>query len=126
MFFYFNFWMSSDIMFMTNLGSVPGVFTTSLSTVFYDGAPPATTTAAPLTNDDATNTENDIIDNERAKRHAKVAIAPTRTVKLEQEITEEYFDLIESSLNTLVEDVECKGRETVTVTKTVSQCSILL
>ena len=101
------------------------MFTTSLSTVFYNGAPPATTTAA-LSNDDATNTENDIIDNDRAKRHAKIAIAPTRTVKLDQEITEEYFDLIESSLNSLVEGGECKGQETVTVTKTVSQCSVFL
>ena len=107
-------------------GSVPGVFTTSLSTVFYNGAPPATTTAAALTNDDGVNTDNDIIDNERAKRHAKIAIAPTRTVKLDQEITEEYFDLIESSLNSLVEGGECKGPETVTVTKTVSQCSVFL
>jgi len=115
--------VQSSIVTVYISGSVPGVFTTSLSTVFYNGAPPATTTAAALTNDDGVNTENDIIDNERAKRHAKIAIAPTRTVKLDQEITEEYFDLIESSLNSLVEGGECKGQETVTVTKTVSQCS---
>ena len=91
-------------------GSVPGVFTTSLSTILFNNP-----------NGDATNNVSDLLD--RKKRHVEALIKPTKTVNIaESDLMEDYLDIIESGLNSFEYVDECKNQVTVTVTTTVSQC----
>ena len=94
-------------------GSVPGVFSTSLSTIIYDGI-----------RDEKTE-DMELID--RKKRHVEAIIEPTRTVHLDNtEISDDYLDIIASGLNDIVHsDSWGDKRATVTVTSTVLYCPVL-
>ena len=93
-------------------GSVPGVFTTSLSTILFNNP-----------NEDATNNVSDLLD--RKKRHVEALIKPTKTVRIvESDTMEDYLDIIESGLNSFEYVDECKNQVTVTVTTTISQCQV--
>ena len=90
-------------------GSVPGVFSTSLSTITYPGF-----------RDEVTE-DREVID--RKKRHVEAIIQPSRTVHLDTtEIREDHEDIIESGLNDILHDSCGDKRVTVTVTSTVSYC----
>lgn len=90
-------------------GSVPGVFSTSLSTIVYPGF-----------RDEVTE-DTEVID--RKKRHVEAIIQPSRTVHLDTtEIREDHEDIIESGLNDILHDSCGDKRVTVTVTSTVSYC----
>ena len=90
---------SSSVVTVYLSGSVPGVFSTSLSTVYYsDGGP------------------------QRRRRHAtpQAVILPTRTVQAEAEETG-YWELVQSGLNTLAR--EEAATVTVTTTTTLALCT---
>ena len=89
-------------------GSVPGVFSTSLSTIVYPGF-----------RDEVTE-DTEVID--RKRRHVEAIIKPSRTVQLDTtEIREDY--IIESGLNNVLHGDSCGDkRVTVTVTSTLSYC----
>ena len=94
---------SSSVVTVYLSGSVPGVFSTSLSTVYYsDGGP------------------------QRRRRHAtpldtpQAVILPTRTVQAEAEETG-YWELVQSGLNTLAR--EEAATVTVTTTTTLTLCT---
>ena len=93
-------------------GSVPGVFSTSLSTITYPGFR------------DEVEEDKEAID--RKKRHVEVIIQPSRTVNLDTtEIREDYVDIIESGLNNVLQGDSCGDkRVTVTMTTTVSYCPV--
>ena len=80
-------------------GSVPGVFSTSLQTVILPSEG----------------------ESQRYRREA-VEIQPTRSLEA-PEMTESYWDLIESSLNSLGGDSDSE-RVTVTITRTLYQASL--
>ena len=92
-------------------GSVPGVFSTSLSTVLYPGIREDTE-------------DKEVID--RRKRHVEVIIQPSRTVILDTtEMRDDAVNIIESGLNDILHDDSCRDKRiTVTVTSTVSYCPV--
>lgn len=94
-------------------GSVPGVFSTSLSTILYPGI-----------RDPEDTEDKEVID--RRKRHVEVIIQPSRTVILDTtEMREDAVDIVESGLNDILHDDSCRvKRITVTVTSTVSHCPV--
>ena len=94
-------------------GSVPGVFSTSLSTVLYPGI-----------RDPEETEDKEVID--RRKRHVEAIIQPSRTVILDTtEMREDAVNIIESGLNDILHDDSCKDKRiTVTVTSTVSYCPV--
>ena len=105
--------VQSSVLTVYISGRVPGVFTTSLSTIFYNGAPP---------DDNHDNSDK----SDRVKRHVEAVITPTKTVKLDSDLSDHYFELIESGLNSYDEaSKDCDDTKTVTVTETVTQCSLL-
>ena len=90
---------SSSVVTVYLSGSVPGVFSTSLSTVYYSEGGP-----------------------QRRRRHAtpQAVILPTRTVQAEAEETG-YWELVQSGLNTLAR--EEAATVTVTTTTTLTLCT---
>lgn len=94
-------------------GSVPGVFSTSLSTILYPGI-----------RDPEDTEDKEVID--RRKRHVEVIIQPSRTVILDTtEMREDAVNIIESGLNDILHDDSCRDKRiTVTVTSTVSYCPV--
>ena len=94
-------------------GSVPGVFSTSLSTVLYPGI-----------RDPEETEDKEVID--RRKRHVEAIIQPSRTVILDTtEMREDAVNIIESGLNDILYDDSCRDKKiTVTVTSTVSYCPV--
>ena len=91
-------------------GSVPGVFSTSLSTIVYPG----------FRDKEVTEEVKEVID--RKRRHVEAIIQPSRTVQLDTtDIREDY--IIESGLNNVLHGDSCEDKRiTVTVTSTLFHC----